>query len=79
MMPEGLPLSSLKRMRAEVGDAAELHPAYGGEAAAVVSTFGLQQLGPGAPQVWGKKVLEVSDMIPVRCECGGVEGDGVDD
>ena len=46
-LPEGT-------LRAEVGDATELHLAHGGgggSAAAVFSTFGLQQLGPAAPQV----------------------------
>ncbi len=38
-------------MRAERMDACQLDSVYQGEAAAVLSVFGLQQLGPLAPQV----------------------------
>ena len=37
-------------MSALVSDAADLHLSFSGKAAALVSTFGLQQLGPAAPQ-----------------------------
>eukprot|EP00955_Chlamydomonas_euryale_P043687 352673-Chlamydomonas_euryale.AAC.1 len=67
-------------MRAEVGDAAELAEMFGeGSAAVVFSAFGLQQLGPRAPEVrhcvrvgnmWGVEYGQACKTVGKQPDCG---------